>query len=60
MSELFDEIAEYQDMYDLLVHLRKFFDGRADAEFFTDSSMPITNHDMTILVMIDEALSEAV
>ena len=58
MEDLFLEIADYADMKDLLAHLRTFFDGRADAEYFTDSPSPHPNHDMRILVMIDEALEE--
>lgn len=60
MEEILSELAEYADQKDLLTHLRKFFDGRADAEYFTDSPSPVPNHDMRILVMIDEALKEAV
>ena len=53
---LFAELSEYDDMPDLLAHLRTFFDGRADAEFFTDSPRPSCNQEMNILVLIDEAL----
>jgi len=58
MDELFEEMAEYGDRKDLLTHLRTFFDGRADAEYFTDSPAPNGNHDLLILTMIDEALKE--
>lgn len=56
LMELLNELADYSDPKDLLVHLRTFFDGRADAEYFTDSPSPHTNHDMKILTMIDHAL----
>jgi len=56
MEDLFLEMADYHDMKDLLAHLRTFFDGRADAEYFTDSPSPVINQEMRILVMIDEAL----
>ncbi len=58
IEEILDELGEYADQEALLSHLRKFFDGRADAEYFTDSPQPVANHDMRILVMIDAALTK--
>lgn len=58
LDYVLDEMADYYDRKDLLAHLRTFFDGRADAEYFTDSPSPHPNHDMRILVLIDEALKE--
>ena len=55
-EDLINELFDYHDMPDLLAHLRTFFDGRADAEYFTDSPVGHPNQDMRILVMIDEAL----
>ncbi len=53
---LLEQLQDYADQKDLLAHLRTFFDGRADAEYFTDSPSPHPNHEMKILVLIDEAL----
>lgn len=55
------------DFYQLLLDLQEYFDGRADAEYFTDRALPVPNEEMRFLVRIqheialaDEAAKDAI
>lgn len=37
---------------------RDYFEGRADAEYFTDRASPVGNEEMRMLVLIDMALKK--
>lgn len=56
MVDLMAELTVYYDRDDMLRHMRKFFDGRADADYPNPGLGPIPNHDMKILCMIDDMI----
>jgi hypothetical protein len=48
------------DLRTLLEDLHEYFDGRADAEYFTDNAVPQGNDEMHFLVRIAELLERPV
>ncbi len=48
--------VEIEAMRDVLEECREYFDGRADAEYFTDQPTPKGNEEMRLLVRINEVL----
>ena len=51
--------AERDRMEAALEECEEYFDQRADAEYFTDSPSPVGNEEMTMLVLVRQALGKA-
>ena len=47
------------DFYELLLDLHEYFEGRADAEYFTDRAGPVGNEEMRFLVRIQREIALA-
>ena len=47
------------DVLELLGECEEYFDGRADAEYFTDSPWPVPNSEMVLLCCVRELIARA-
>lgn len=45
------------ELEQILTECREYFEGGADAEYFTDRASPVPNEEMRLMVRCDEGLA---